>query len=68
MIINEYITYNAILNSGGVFMIFLFFIFMVGISIFIKFFICLLKKKKKKKKVVFSVENYEGGSEISLNP
>ena len=46
-------------------MIFLFFIFMVGISLIIKLIICLLKKKKKK--VVFSEVNYEGGREISIN-
>ena len=68
MHLNEYSTYNAILNSGGVFMIVLFFIFMVSISLFIKLIICLLKRKRKNKKLVYSEEYYEGGSEISSNP
>ena len=60
MKVSGYETYNSILNSGGIFMIVMFFVQMVVFSMVIKIVIKVLKVKNT------TEYDYEGGNRISV--
>ena len=60
MKVSGYETYNSILNSGGIFMIVMFFVQMVVFSMVIKIVIKILKVKNT------TEYDYEGGNRISV--
>ena len=60
MKVSGYETYNSILNSGGIFMIVMFFVQMVVFSMAIKIVIKILKVKNT------TEYDYEGGNRISV--
>ena len=59
MKVSGYETYNSILNSGGIFMIVLFFIQMVVVSVFVKISIQLLKIRSESKSEYEDVSDNE---------
>ena len=58
MTISGYETYNSILNSGGIFAVVNFYIFLTMISGIIKMINSCMKKKKAK------TEEFEGGNKV----